>query len=191
MNLTFQKVIKADKQRAVVKSIFALGVMGIFAIGLALAFIPSGSFALASSVPCPGVSVSGPLQATLPAGSTSNLTYTVTWAGFTSPTNLSITTNAPPSGWSWTPSPTSIPASGSGSATVTVTVTASTFVGSVASLTVTATDGTCGGSTTTAANTTGLNTTPEFAAGMLVALGAGIVAIMALRRQATKMPVVS
>jgi len=41
----------------VVKSIFALGVMGIFAIGLALAFIPSGSFALASNVPCPGVSV--------------------------------------------------------------------------------------------------------------------------------------
>jgi hypothetical protein len=175
-----------------VKSIFALGVMGIFAIGLALAFIPSGSFALAvKSVPCPGVSVSGPLQATLPAGSTSTLTYTVTWAGFTIPKTLAITTNAPPSGWSWTPSPTSIMASGSGSATVTVTVTASTFVGSVASLTVTATDGTCGGSITTAAQTTGLNTTPEFAAGMLVALGAGIVAIMALRRQATKMPVVS
>jgi len=172
-----------------VKSIFALGVMGIFAIGLALAFIPSGSFAFASA--CPGLLVTGPLQATLPAGSTSQLNYNVTWAGFTNPTTLNITTNTPPPGWSWVPSTTSIKASGSGSAPVTVTVTASTFVGSNASLTVTATDGTCGGSTTTAANTTGLNTTPEFAAGMLVALGAGIVAIMALRRQATKMPVVS
>lgn len=172
------------------KSIFALGVMGIFAIGLALALVPSGSFALASS-PCPGVSITGPLTLTVPAGSTTTLSYTVTWAVFNSPTTLAITTNAPPSGWSWTPSPSSIPVSGSGSATVTVTLTASTFVGSVASLTVTATDGTCGGSTTTAAHTTGLNTTPEFAAGMLVALGAGIVAIIALRRQATKIPIVS
>ncbi|MEM0117508.1 MAG: hypothetical protein QXV32_03600 [Conexivisphaerales archaeon] len=173
------------------KSLLLLSALGIVAIGLALMLVPSANLAFATNVPCPGVSVSGPLQATLPAGTTSTLIYTITWAGFTSPTTLAVTTNSPPSGWSWSASPSSVPVSGSGSATVTVSVTTPTLVGSVASLTVTATDGTCGGSTTTAAHTTGLNTTPEFAAGMLAALGAGIVAIMALRRQTTKMPVVS
>lgn len=184
----FLKVINGGNNTNPMKNISVFGILGLVAIGIALVFIPANSLVLAASA-CPGLNVMGPLQATLPASSTSTLTYNITWAGFTNPTTITVMLNSPPSGWTWSVSPTHFTAKGSGSTTVTVTVMTPALVGSQASLTVNATDGKCGGHMTTAAHTTGLNTTPEFAAGMLVAVGVGTIAIMALRRQATKLPV--
>jgi hypothetical protein len=175
------------KQKIAVRVTLIGYALAFLCIIFALGFVSSNSVLAVSA--CPGIGVSGPLLAIVPAGTTTSFVYNVSFAGFALPSTVTLTTSSAPTGWSWSiVPPTSFIASGTGYHLVTVHVSSSTFVGSQASLTLTATDGTCANSVTTAAHTTGLATTPEFGLGMVVALGLGMFTILLAKRQSLHLP---
>lgn len=154
-------------------------------IALALLVLNTVMVSYASTNPCQSLQVVGPTSAIVPAGSTTNLQYNVSWSYMPSGTMLTFSTSISP-GWTVTLNMTTMTVSGTGWHNITASVTAPTTVGVQGSLTVNATDGVCASKLTTAAQTTGFATTPEFGAGILALLAVGIIAIMALRQQSLR-----